>query len=1467
MNDGIGPPGNHLRWSLPKELSFPIEGFYIFRKPSTWKLTKAVEIPRANFADDAPSEFQVGGIEFFRNTTFQVELWFPEPLAGLQLIFDSESPVRLRAYKKRQLLADLTSTSATPTISCASITRLVVDIESPLRLVEYVTDYEIIHDDNWQALKHVRPPTNIDEAWGLFEDGVYNHYLSSGSDPRDRYEPSANEIVEWFKRMFAPGSDRDWQALFTDWTQPANLLELIKREPNRVSVSANLQSIFLLAALDPNMARLLGLYYVDRFGVAPNDTLKPAEPKKFYDYKIYGYWDRRLEHCGLLLNLGDPRGDKPSVAGPLIVQQVPGLHWRDPVPDELGDVEADLPLGRLGLTWPKPVWNGDPRTDAVKPVLYQSTRKVDGIEENSELILVGAESWKNNKPCCVDANLKLGKYQYAIRPIDLFGQTGMAIESEPFQLRDFEAPPPPVRVRAQPSSDNASLGVQFEYGATQHQQARDVKEFSLYWREDSLLKRRVVEVFEVRHFPHEGQTINKLRLRNADETSIQQSVLEAFVGDVLTNVPSKAKHPLPAIDRRRYRIAQVDSQGLLITEKSTTAMSRGTYELISDPHNRSTWKKLSQTVAWREPIRSTLRSASGGLKAEVKKVLAPSVPAPNPFAQVPVGARGSQVPQLASPRSLVEVEIDRVLTEPDVFIDGSALINDQPAGIRIEYVVSNLPASAVGSGSSSYSTRIGLPPGTTINVGDDLKLLPADSFRDRVKQIVINGTVDQERLKNAGGEIAFGRQIDDRPVLTVMRVISNAVNANGSFDLLVRADTAADAAALPVNRRIRYYAPFVINVPMTLASSPTTGADNSVETISLPLQDSDGQRQGFVAMTSSDLRRNEDDPDARDNEGPLSTAAQFFVVRPKPLGTPSPPYPCGDKTATAGYASPPDRAGRATTCLKWDVGTLLPATGLRWEVVRALDASIPAAHLLEWQKGKKQVVAPAIEGDNTKGVVLTSSVDDKTGLITATFHPDDPVANPEVYRNGRLSILPYHFQVTLAQTSGADLKLLLRRVTNSPLLSLSATLHAPPDYSQVIGNHENLRALAANLPEAFALVTGVPIDPVITTDPNGVETVENRFRDDVPGRGRNAFFYRVRAVDAAENRSQWSQVSVPFHQADTTPPKAIRFEQPILGDRTVTLVWARPDDNALTQYRIFRNKGHNRQIPGSISDSPRHVVQIADIRPLPLRNVGGSVVLPNVPLRFSNSMSDEEIAAVLASTTVVRVADNGTNGGNLFDPKIGRIVFRRSTNSTPDATVLVTSISGLAITPPGSTLVVEIGNTLVTGNPSFSTWMDSGLVGGEKYSYSVMPVKEVDAFGNEGVPVKLTVTGTASEPVFVVGLDPSALIAPLFVSFGWVDAQGRPAVVSGEGLQVRLRISVTGASGIRIQKASGFNESWTNPLINGKRGWQTIEAGSREKDFFDETADPNHQWLYRIQARSADGRLSNFTDPLVVMPV
>ena len=41
------------------------------------------------------------------------------------------------------------------------------------------------------------------------------------------------------------------------------------------------------------------------------------------------------------------------------------------------------------------------------------------------------------------------------------------------------------------------------------------------------------------------------------------------------------------------------------------------------------------------------------------------------------------------------------------------------------------------------------------------------------------------------------------------------------------------------------------------------------------------------------------------------------------------------------------------------------------------------------------------------------------------------------------------------------------------------------------------------------------------------------------GRGRQpVIFYRVRAVDAAENRSAWSDVSCPFYQVDTTPPDA-----------------------------------------------------------------------------------------------------------------------------------------------------------------------------------------------------------------------------------------------------------------------------------------------------------------------------------------
>jgi hypothetical protein len=51
--------------------------------------------------------------------------------------------------------------------------------------------------------------------------------------------------------------------------------------------------------------------------------------------------------------------------------------------------------------------------------------------------------------------------------------------------------------------------------------------------------------------------------------------------------------------------------------------------------------------------------------------------------------------------------------------------------------------------------------------------------------------------------------------------------------------------------------------------------------------------------------------------------------------------------------------GRATICLKWDAGTVNPASGLRYEVARALDNGILAVHLRNWQIGKAEAAVMA----------------------------------------------------------------------------------------------------------------------------------------------------------------------------------------------------------------------------------------------------------------------------------------------------------------------------------------------------------------------------------------------------------------------------------------------------------------------------------------------------------------------------
>jgi hypothetical protein len=156
----------------------------------------------------------------------------------------------------------------------------------------------------------------------------------------------------------------------------------------------------------------------------------------------------------------------------------------------------------------------------------------------------------------------------------------------------------------------------------------------------------------------------------------------------------------------------------------------------------------------------------------------------------------------------------------------------------------------------------------------------------------------------------------------------------------------------------------------------------------------------YLAVTTDDVRA---------NEGPLSSPAQVTAVKPPPTGVPSQPYPCGQTAAAmAGYATPPDRQGRATLCLAWEAGTLVSTEGLRYEVARALDNTILATHRRNWLLGGPSLGTALSVNGTLSGVTF----DEVRGLYRVVLTADLGGAEPAAFRGGRLAQDEGFFQIT-----------------------------------------------------------------------------------------------------------------------------------------------------------------------------------------------------------------------------------------------------------------------------------------------------------------------------------------------------------------------------------------------------------------------------------------------------------------------
>lgn len=1276
----IGPPGHHLRWAFASHLGFPAGGFLVYRRLSgSFKPEHCLDLSKVPGNVSLPSGSHLEGVHFYYPDSVEIGgsghlltvnptspdllgLRFPRPLVYVRIgVRGVHGPLNLRAYAGPHLVA--TSPTLRPAdaaglleVAAPYITRVTLPLNfTTLHEVCYLTAATDCKDPRWEGpIAKLPLPKSMDQALARLEAGLRNRYAPDRDSAAKRYKPELGQLLKWLTLLQNPTS-----SVFLNPGASPDLLRLPALDAKSPLQTIQPQSILLLAALDPNIARFLSLYWVDAYSARNG-----PQPGTNYDYKIEGRWKDQAVDCGLVFALGAQEAGVPFVGKPLAGDQLPGLRWR-----------GKEPLGRVGLRWPRPREG----QGAVQPVLFDLWRDSERAREvflTEKLpVLVPAPAWEQTGTALfIDAGVPLGKHSYRLRPIDLFGQVGEAIESKPVEVQDLEAPPPPVRLRAtlsqpgypwrspaqlsEPNKDRADVELWFEYGDAQHRQAPDAKGFRVYWRADSLFESRPVTVQIVsREGPPDGPGVYTVEVSGADPSTGSGEALASFAGGVLARM-GDAYGPLPADERRRYRIADVVPPNRLRLAPTEDEVAAGAYQLVSDPRLRTNWHDLGLEIPVRPPLEHlVLDTGDFHATAADVHVLAPQS---DPLALLPAG---HQPQALAEPPPLVEVLLDRALLEPNLFNGGTLHSGGQsypilystrgpafeddpttaarvglPPGANIAAgigVVLAAPASFLevighveplpASGLAITVPAQGHPAGTDCLVGgvatidgrihnvvqareeaDGLRLelrplgLPPADLHDlvgsqahvippQVRGLTIQGTVPDEVRQLPGGEVAFDVVRDGETVTYVARVVSDVrTDGTNKFDLLGRLSNPARAALQPGVTRGRYYAPYRVPLTATLSAAGTMG---DAGTLSLPIPAGRTSQSAFLAASAFD---------PRENESRLSSPAQVTAVKPPPTGAPGRPYPCGQDTdAEAGYATPPDRRGRATVCLAWDVADdLSPAAGLRYEVVRALDSGILATHRRNWLLGKATIAPPVEAGPQLTGSLTSVSFDAARGLYRVELTAS--LAGPEAaaLRGGRLSQGDDHFQVTAVAAKAAGvLELVVRPVAQGTPVTGNATLHGPPDYADVRDDPDALRQLAEANPEAFGLVTAVPI-------------AATQFTDEVPGIGRNRYFYRVRAVDAGENRSAWSEVSVPFYQVDTTPAEVPRRFGVVPGHRTAELVWLPSNEPGIVGYHVYRTEGDEPPEFHPATITPHATVSLADISPRPLRVVGRRLVLP-----------------------------------------------------------------------------------------------------------------------------------------------------------------------------------------------------------------------------------------------------------------
>lgn len=1457
--DSIKENGIHLRWNLPPSKGIPLNTT-IYRR---------IAGPKKNNLFIRPADSN--------NPTFPVQLndiYFAGSLANFRLTQTTYG----KCYETTYFASTNTLRITFPHV--VNFCNVQLGLINPLVAKAFYQDgtlaQEIIiessltyksllfHSDNRRGIKYIEIPTNFkyfyfleyngnqylcnSQGWERigFIDNVTDIKVDAGKDVKDvRFNKLFDRLPRNVRNYYVKtDADRDkyknqagaYRGLMNAFFNPTNSLflsdinypsiadippdKLIFKSNNGNTTKINAWNLLMMGSTDPNNARLLGLYFVDK-----------SASGEIYDYKIetnYFIKNKPVTICGVVEGIGGAYTSLPILKPALTAIQMQQTWW------EFDKDFSESHYAKVRLFWKiaDQYLANNPLTKYTNPIVFDL--KIDsGI---SRQIIPQEE---NNFQYFLDQKVVLKDIpiQYTLTGVDIFGQESNKLIT-PIKLFDKDIPPPPVKLQF--NSVGNKVFLQFEYGGYQYLSDPQIKKFTAFQKNDSLYT--INKKVAYNSFLNVGNNENGYKIFSIN---LSETIRPNFYKTLHFQERNNGTK-LPAKQRKAFKILNTNERTIMFVcthDQKYIPNNNGIVILGADITDKNEgWNNVGfvNTIV---PVFSSLENyvhfnlnstdinhAKGNVLNDNNCLHAIVLSSIQKHKRENKDLFESEIaPKSSFPEEYTELKIDRTILESNIFTEGSFVFNGNTYKIL---------AQNAGDGHSTdmrFKTTLVVEGHININNNTAIKLsLPTtESTNGYIKNWAIFRLRDNVSLRNkANGEFLLrgtkNNLIKDTVVpeqrYVIAQLFSDCYVYNGQLEVLVKIGTAVSylptTVTALVSNKVLYFAPYNIEVT------------NKINEITLNAKES--YKNAHFAIETSDLK---------DNKSNLSLIAQFIKTRSKnekPY-TPAAPYPCGNKLATEAFMGLPNAETTATFCLEWET---MP--DLRYEVGRALDKTIITVHKDLWLKGIE--INPFESSLRIIGTSLTvQSANENTGLIPVSFS-NNAITNIETYKGGRLiqniGSITIGFEIIQISKVDSTVNVILRPLIKSTKPSATSfNIDKLPNYLAIHDDTAQLKSIAEKCEAAFSIVTGQPLRG------------GNQYLDEIKGSGNSRYFYKVRAVDASENRSEWSPASVSIWWVDTSVPEMpIEFGVEI-GDRMSRLFWKKTKISSLFHsFEIFR---FENELPTNLElNLPNFIIFKDQLIPRSIVARAGIISIPEkIKILIPGGLStiQERVNQLILGLNIsIQYLEN--IGQNLYDSTKYLINYEIVDN---DSAIQINRIKTTEnnVLIDDKPLSISINGKIIDNQPNFWMFEDLNLEGGKKYFYFICEVKRI--------PSNQFIKGNLSNVLSVIGIDRSVPVAPE-IMVSWVDINDAATLSISNAVRAKIEIRTPATSAyikILIERKQQTDANWSSITINGLRDWI---IRSESSFYFDNEAISNNSYLYRVKYITTNLRISSFSNDLLL---